>query len=314
MKILHTTGLVFAAIVLLLALAPGYRPISEPTAAELGKKLFSDPILSSNRTQSCASCHRPEFAFSDTSSVSFGAEGQLGSRNTPGITNMSFRSHFFWDGRAGTLQQQVLMPIANPVEMNLSVADAVRRLRADESYVVLFRKVYNAAPDSVNLAAALTAFIETLETGNTAFDRWAEGDTTAMSASALRGRDLFLVKAKCFDCHFGPDFTGDEFRNIGLYDGQRLTDTGRFAISQDSLDLGRFKVPGLRNVALTAPYMHDGSFKTLRQVIDYYDNPNHFEPNAVNRDTLLAQPLGLSEQEKLDLEAFMLALTDKIFE
>lgn len=122
-----------------------------------------------------------------------------------------------------------------------------------------------------------------------------------------------MKKGKCFDCHFSPDFTGDEFRNIGLFNGKNLNDAGRFAISKDSLDLGKFKVPGLRNIAVTAPYMHNGMFKTLEEVIDYYDQPNRLMPDAIGRDTLLAQPLNLSLEEKADLKAFLEALTDDRF-
>jgi cytochrome c peroxidase len=308
------TILLFPVGLLLLTVLLGSRQFTVPTTEEaLGEMLFSDPILSSNRTQSCATCHIPAFAFADTTAVSIGAEGTPGTRNTPGITNMGGRPYFFWDGRAATLKEQVLQPISNPVEMNLSLEEAVRRLRNDARYAAAFQSVYQKAPDADQLAAALTAFIGTLEMGGSDFDRWMRGDENAMSASAVRGRTIFMEKGKCFDCHFGPDFTGDEFRNIGLYDGQALNDSGRFALTMDSTDLGKFKTPGLRNVALTAPYMHNGMFKTLREVIDYYDNPGHFLPDSQNRDTLLARPLQLTEQEKTDLEAFMLALTSKRF-
>jgi cytochrome c peroxidase len=129
-----------------------------------------------------------------------------------------------------------------------------------------------------------------------------------MSASAQRGHKIFNQKGKCFDCHFGPDFTGDEFRNIGLYNEKNLHDRGRATITGKEEDAGKFKVPGLRNVSKTAPYMHNGMFRTLREVIDYYDNPNKFVSDAINRDTLLARPLGLSERDKQDLEAFLRAL------
>lgn len=305
--------LLFAGAVLVLA--PSFRTTgSAPLASEdLGRLLFEDPILSSDQTISCASCHLPAFAFGDTSAVSLGVGGQKGTRNTPAITNMSARAAFFWDGRAGTLEQQVVMPIENPVEMNLSLPVALERLRNSARYRGYFKAIYGREPDTLTLADALASFVRTLETGDTPFDRWMRGDESAMSASAVRGRMIFMNKGKCFDCHFGPDFTGDEFRNIGLFDGAIRTDAGRFSITSDSTHLGKFKVPGLRNVAVSAPYMHDGSFRTLREVIDYYDQPDKFEPNSINRDTLFARPLGLSEQEKTDLEAFLLALTDDRF-
>ncbi|MCC6459689.1 MAG: c-type cytochrome [Saprospiraceae bacterium] len=283
------------------------------TSEDLGRLLFEDRILSSDESISCASCHLPAFAFSDTSAVSVGVFGQKGQRNTPAITNMSARPAFFWDGRAGTLEQQVLQPIENPIEMNLPLPVALDRLRQNARYKSFFQAIYGRQPDSLTLADALASFVRTLETGNTPFDRWMQRRDSSMSPSAVRGRQIFMNKGKCFDCHFSPDFTGDEFRNIGLYDGQKLNDPGRFAVTKDSADLGKFKVPGLRNIAVTAPYMHDGSFRTLREVIDYYDQPDKFVTHSKNRDPLLAQPLALTETEKQDLEAFLLALTDEQF-
>lgn len=286
----------------------------EPTdTIELGAMLFNDPILSSDQSVSCASCHIPAFAFSDTSALSKGVGGQLGTRNTPGITNMTAREHFFWDGRAATLEQQVIGPIENPVEMNLPIPIAIERLKAHPKYKRYFKHFYGRQVDKEALSNALASFIRTLETSNTPFDSYVNGNRSAMSESAIRGRLVFMKKGKCFDCHFTPDFTGDEFRNIGLFDGEKLNDTGRFDVTKKEEDKGKFKVPGLRNVALTAPYMHNGQFKTLREVIDYYDEPDKFGIHSIGRDTLLQRPLGLTETEKTDLEAFLRALTDKRF-
>jgi len=278
------------------------------TAVELGKRLFMDSILSEDFTLSCASCHIPEFAFADTSAVSLGVRKQKGSRNTPSSMNMSERPFFFWDGRAATLEEQALMPIANPVEMNLHVDTAVARLVSSSFYKEAFQRVYGKAPSKALLADAIASFERTLETGS-AHDRFAMGDSSAMSAAAIRGLDIFNVKGKCFDCHFGPDLTGDEFRSIGLLDGVNDKDMGRFDFTKDSIDAGKFKVPALRNTAVTAPYMHDGSFKTLREVIEYYNEPDKLRPHGINRDTLLAKPLGLTERDMQDLEAFLKALT-----
>lgn len=286
---------------------------SDPTdAASLGEMLFNDPILSSDQSVHCASCHIPRFAFSDTVAFSKGVAG-FGTRNTPGITNMDARPYFFWDGRAKSLEEQVLGPIENQQEMNLPLPIALERLRTDARYGRYFQAVFGKKPDSTNLAVALAAFVRTLETGDAPFDDWIQGNKTAISASAVRGRTIFLNKGKCFDCHFGPDFTGDEFRNIGLYNGKDLNDLGRFNQTKKEEDKGKFKVPGLRNTALTAPYMHNGQFKTLKEVIDYYDRPDHFGLNSIGRDTLLQRPLQLTETEKEDLEAFLNALTDKCF-
>jgi len=138
-------------------------------------------------------------------------------------------------------------------------------------------------------------------------------DEPGLNESQIRGRFLFMDKGKCFDCHFSPDFTGDEFRNIGLYDGKQFRDVGRFKITGDSSDLGKFKVPGLRNISMTAPYMHNGMFKTLKEVVDYYNNPSKFVENPINMDTLLHQPLHLSETEVNDLVHFLESLTDDRF-
>ena len=274
----------------------------------LGKQLFMDSILSEDYTLSCASCHRPYHAFADTSAVSTGVHGRKGTRNTPSAMNMTMRSSFFWDGRAATLEQQALMPIENPVEMNLPIDSAIARLRRHTYYSQAFVEVFGEQPTRENLGLALAEFERTLETSS-AYDRYMNGDTNAISASAKRGLTLFNEKAKCIECHFAADLTGDEFRNIGLYDNRKYKDVGRYSETKDSSDLGKFKVPSLRNVAVTAPYMHDGSFRTLAEVIDYYNTPNKFVKRAVNRDTLLNQPLRLTKQEMRDLEAFLHALT-----
>lgn len=305
-----TAMFLMACIVFLNSFRNGEQANAPKSLAELGELLFNDPILSSDKSISCASCHRPDFGFADTSAVSVGVLGRKGGRNTPSVLNMKNRAHYFWDGRASSLEQQALMPIENKDEMNLSIAEAVQRLRESKKYKKYFLKLQGRLPDKEGLASALAAFERTLETGNSPFDKYMnDDDPKAIPESAKRGHQLFLEKGKCFDCHFSPDFTADEFKNIGLYDEQKLKDKGRFAISNKKEDLGRFKVPGLRNIALTAPYMHNGMFKTLRQVIDYYDNPNSVVPNPINRDTSLSKPLNLTEQEKQDLEAFLISLT-----
>jgi cytochrome c peroxidase len=282
--------------------------------AELGKLLFHDPILSLDSTVSCASCHIPAFAFADTVPLSKGVGGAIGSRNTPSAMNMAARSHFFFDGRAATLAEQALGPIANPVEMNLPVDSAIARLNRHPAYRQYFRKLYRSRPTAALLGDALEAFQNTLETSSTPFDRWMKGDTDAMTPDQIAGRKVFMEKGKCFDCHFGPDFTGDEFRNAGLFDGAEWNDVGRFAVTKDSADLGKFKVPGLRNIAVTAPYMHNGRMATLREVIDFYNDPYSIVPTPINMDTIMEGPLHLSELEKQQLEAFLHALTDDRFE
>ncbi|MBU6340733.1 MAG: cytochrome-c peroxidase [Bacteroidetes bacterium] len=300
----------FATATAVLGLCGAFQQFSNPTAEQLGEKLFFDPILSADSTVRCASCHIPEFGFADTLVLSRGVGGRLGKRNAQGITNMSGRPHFFYDGRAASLEDQVLMPIQDTLEMRANLELVTRRLQKHPLYSLWFEQVYHAPPNSSMLAQALAAYVRTLETANTPFDRWMRDKPNPMSDAAVRGRRVFMNKGKCFDCHFSPDFTGDEFRNIGLYNGKNLSDKGRYNVSQNPPDLGKFKVPGLRNVAVTAPFMHNGMFKTLEEVIDYYDEPDRFVPDAINRDSLLAQPLHLTLQEKSDLKAFLEALTD----
>jgi cytochrome c peroxidase len=285
------------------------------TEAQLGEALFFDPALSRDSTVSCASCHKPEFAFADNVAFSKGIYGKLTGRNTPSAMNQTDRNYYFWDGRSETLEHQALGPVENPGEMDFPATLAVKRLMKSEKYLDAFMRIYNRVPDKSLLALAIASYERTLETGNTAFDKYMKGtDTILFPASAKRGLEIFNNKGKCFDCHFGPDFTGnDQFRNIGLYNGKELNDKGRILISDLPHDLGAFKVPGLRNIAHTSPYMHNGMFKSLKEVIDYYNEPDKFVPNSINRDSLLRKPLGLTENEKKDLENFLLSLSDERF-
>lgn len=295
------TGLIFAAF------KPG--PGSKITEVQLGRKLFFDKRFSINGQVACADCHRPEFAFADTAALSLGFDGRRTLRNSPGLTNLTGRPYLFWDGRVATLEEQVLHPVQNPLEMGMNLKELTHRLRSSKEYVQMFKAIYGKKPDALLAAKAIAAFEATLETGNSAFDRFMDGDSSAISLSAMRGREIFMNKGRCFDCHFGPDFTGDEFRNIGLFNAKNLNDSGRYVISRNKADLGAFRVPGLRNISLTAPYMHNGMFRTLGQVIDYYNEPDRVVPDAINRDTLLNRPLNLSPSEKSDLLTFLESLT-----
>lgn len=280
---------------------------------ELGEQLFFDPILSADNSLACASCHKPQFAFADNKAFSLGVNDSLGTRNTPSVMNMLSRSFFFHDGRAASLEEQAIGPVENPLEMNMSFDEAVKRIKANPEYVRVFKKIYKEEPNRKNITQALAEFQRSLESdGSAPHDLFVNGEhLNAMTASQQRGRKLFLAdESKCFDCHFGPDFTGDEFRNIGLYDGVKLVDKGRFDFTKDPKDIGKFKVPGLRNVALTAPYMHNGMFKTLEEVIDYYSNPYDFVKNPINMDTLMLKPLNFTKEEKTDLVNFLHSLTD----
>ena len=281
------------------------------TKAALGKKLFSEKILSKDSSVSCASCHKPDFAFADTLALSVGINGKLTRRNTPSVLNMKNRPYFFWDGRAVTLQEQSLLPIQNTDEMGLPIAEAIKRLNESKTYKILFQQFFKQNPNAKNLAAAFAAYEQTLETIDSKFDDWSN-DIKKLSASEERGRQVFISdKSKCFNCHRMEDFTTDEFKNIGLYNAKDLNDAGLYNITKKETDKGKFKTPGLRNIAVTAPYMHNGMFKTLEQVVAYYNDPGKIIKDPINIDDDLKQPLGLNEKEQKDLIAFLKTLTDK---
>jgi len=307
--------IIFMVCVAFVGLVSSTVPTSEvETKIQLGEKLFFDPILSKDSTISCSSCHRPELAFADSVALSVGINGQKGLRNAPSIMNMAFRGEFFYDGRAASLRDQIHFPIEDPLEMGAPYHEIISRIKRHTKYSPYFKKIYGEEPNGENIADAIASFEESLETANTEFDAWMHDKPNSMSPAAIRGRELFLSdRAKCFDCHFSPDFTGDEFKNIGLFDGIKYNDKGRFMITKDDADIGKFKVPGLRNVAVTGPYMHDGSFKSLEDVIEYYSDPYSFVSKPINMDPTLTKPIRFTEQEKSDLIAFLRSLTDRKF-
>lgn len=300
-----------ACLFLLICVAAGNPSPNPEKVKHLGEKLFTSTILSSDQTISCASCHKPRFAFADTTAFSRGIKNQATLRNTPSVMNVAERPYFFYDGRAASLEEQALGPIQNPLEMNLPFGEAIHRLSASKEWVDAFRKVYGHGPDSMSILGSLAAFERSLETSRSLYDLSRRGKAE-LSADAEEGRILFNGKAGCFDCHMGVDFTNDEFRNIGLFNGKNLNDSGRASITRNKEDLGKFKIPGLRNVAVTAPYMHNGMFKNLDQVIDYYNNPDMFVSDSRNRDSLV-HALGLTSVEKQQLKKFLESLTDKRF-
>ncbi len=311
MKCLILSLAVFTLIVIGSCQTPSLAlPIDE---IALGKKLFFETQLSRDNTISCGTCHQPSLAFSDSIAFSKGVRNQMASRNTPGIMNLLGHEPFFWDGRALGMEEQALGPIESRGEMDMPISDIANRLNSIPFYRQAFYSIYGTRPYPESIVKAIVAFESTLETSNTPFDRYMQGDTMAISASAKRGQQIFNVKGRCFDCHFGPDFTGDDIKSIGLFDGKSWNDSGRFLVTRLPSDLGKFKTPGLRNVAITAPYMHNGRLKTLEAVIDYYNNPDLLVPNHQNRDTVLKRPLGLSAAEKSDLLAYLKTLTDEQF-
>ena len=299
------------AFILLLSAGFNEKISDITTKAALGKKLFSEKILSKDSSVSCASCHKPSFAFADTMAFSIGIAGKPTKRNTPSVLNMKNRPYYFWDGRAASLEEQALMPIQNPDEMGLTIPEAIERLNNNPTYKLLFKRIFNQPVTAKNLSAAFAAYEQILETVDSKFDDWSN-DLKELTASEERGRQVFIgSKSRCFNCHFQEDFTDDNFKNIGLFNSIELNDSGRFNISKEKTDMGKFKTPGLRNVAVTAPYMHNGMFRTLEEVVAYYNDPAKLVSNAINIDPALTKPLGLTTKEQNDLIAFLKTLTDK---
>jgi cytochrome c peroxidase len=289
----------------LFAPVPDDNPLTRERIA-LGARLFVDPLLSVDRSVSCSSCHRPANAFSDSIPFSRGAHGRTGKRNAPSILNVVYRSSFFWDGRASSLEEQVLQPIQDSLEMDLPLAELESRVRESASYSRAFRRAFGEDVSAQNIARALASYLRTLRSGNAPIDRFKNGDTTALSPLARRGADLFVGKAHCAACHLGPNLSDGDFHSTGVaWRGDTLRDPGRFAVTGRAEDRGLFKTPSLRNVAVTAPYMHDGSMRTLEEIIEFYDGGGRRNPNL---DPVI-RPLRLTPEEKRALAEFLDGLT-----
>jgi cytochrome c peroxidase len=290
------------------AVAPVDSPLTE-ARAQLGRRLFFDRRLSRTGQVACGSCHKQENAFSDPMSVSTGVDGRMGMRNAPALVNLAWDATFFWDGRAASLEEQVTKPIENPLEMDLALDDALTVVGADASYVRDFATAFGIGrPSLETLRQALASFVRTLVSGSSPYDKHLRGDDTAFGAAAQRGEALFLSdKAACSHCHPGGPLTNGGYFNNGTYVAGG--DPGRQAITGLPGDLGKFKVPTLRNVAASAPYMHDGSVATLQDVIEQYARGGRGDPTT---DPQII-PLSLSEGDKADLLAFLVALTDDHF-
>lgn len=276
-----------------------------PARAALGRRLFADTLLSRDRTISCRSCHDPARAFTDGRTLAVGVGGRKGKRNTPTLINRALGEAFFWDGRSGTLAEQARGPIENPLEMALPIDEAVRRLAGDSRYRRAFLEAFERAPSPETLGAALAAYEQTIFSTASPFDRFIAGDPGALSPAAHRGLALFGGKAGCGACHAGTNFTDEAYHALGVGD-----DEGRAAITRDPSDRGAFKTPTLREVARTAPYMHDGSLATLREVIEYYDRGGSGKADVDPR----VRPLGLTAEDKEDLLAFLESLSGTIVE
>jgi cytochrome c peroxidase len=298
---------------------PVDNPLTEE-GVELGRRLFFEPKLSVNNRQSCASCHQPAYAFSDAGKrFSSGAEGGTGTRNAMSLFNMAWKRSFFWDGRARSLRQQVLMPIQNAVEMHQSLDKVIAKLAADPDYPALFSTAFGSPGITTNrLALALEQFVLTRISCDSKLDRALQGGEQ-LTEQEKRGFDLFMTEydprrgmrgADCFHCHGGPLFQSQGFANNGL--DAEFADSGRGAVTGREWDKGRFAVPSLRNVELTGPYMHDGRFKTLEEVVAHYCTG--VKRSATLDPNLAKHPDGgvpLSKADQRALVAFLKTLTEE---
>ena len=289
---------------------PAANPLT-PEKAELGRRLFRDPVLSADRSISCASCHDPERSFTDDRPTAVGVYGRVGPRRVPKLLNRGYGRSFFWDGRIPILEDQVLQPVINSLEMDLELSEAVSRLAEDPSYPSEFRKTFGREPNQEDLARALASYVRTILSGASPYDRYLAGDADALDATERMGLELFRGKGNCVTCHLGPNLTDERFHNTGVgYKDGRFEDDGRFLVSGRDNDRGAFKTPTLRNAAETAPYMHDGSIATLEDVIDDYDKggtPNPYLDREIRK-------LGLTDAEKAALAAFVRSLTGSVQE
>lgn len=285
---------------------PEDNPIT-PQKIALGKKLFEDKRLSKDQSKACITCHQPENAFSDVVSFSEGVEGKMGERNSTPIFNVGYHPYFFRDGGALTLELQVVAPIENPLEMDMNIAELCLALDQDEEYHQLAQAIFGSNFTPNVLSKSLATYLRTLVSANSRYDKYKQGDKSALTELEIEGFELYDGKAGCFKCHDGFDFADYTFQNVGLY--TEYKDLGRMKVTGDSLDMGKFMVPSLRNLSYTAPYMHDGSLETLEEVIDLYDEggKGHW-----NQDFRIF-PLELTDYEKSALKAFLLTLNDEDF-
>lgn len=275
----------------------------------LGKKLFFDPVLSRDSSISCASCHLPQFAFSDTLAFSPGVEGAPGTRNAPSLANVAYHPYFTREGGVPTLEMQVLVPIQEHNEFDFNILLIAERLLQDSTYQQMSWEAYEREPDHFVITRAIACFERSLLSGNSPFDQYFfQENPSALSPSEKRGMDLFFdERTNCADCHSDFNFTNYAFENNGLY--ETYDDPGRFRLTGLETDRALFKVPSLRNVALTAPYMHDGSIHNLEDVVAHYNQGGADHPHK----NPLVRPLNLNAQERNDLVAFLLSLTDESF-
>jgi len=280
-----------------------------PEIFVLGRKLFYDPILSKDSTISCASCHQRIAAFGHFDHpLSHGINGLIGKRNVPSLQNLIWQDTYMWDGGVNNLEVQPISPITNPVEMNETLASVIEKLNRNKAYAEEFRIAFNdTVISSQELLKALAQFTGLMISADSRYDRYMKGEDT-FSGSEKNGLELF--RSKCATCHQEPLFTDNSYRNNGLKPDTSLQDKGRGAITGLKSDDYKFKVPSVRNTERNYPYMHDGRFRNLKGVLNYYGNPENFAPNSAKEIYKIGK---LSDQDKKDIIAFLLTLTDQTF-
>lgn len=277
---------------------------------ELGKRLFFDPIMSRDTTISCATCHRPELAFTDGLPVSKGIRGEFVTRNSPTLTNVAYQdSGLLLDGGVPTLEIQILVPVQEHSEFDFEMKLIAGRMKNDTTYVRLSQEAYGRAPSPFVITRSISAFERTLISGNSRYDQYINGDKKALTKEEQKGMDLFFNELHCAQCHGGFNFTNLTLQNNGLYAYPYPLDSGKMRVSKEEADRDMFKVPTLRNIEVTGPYMHDGSIATLEEVVEHYNKGGMQHPHKNDR----IQPLDLSNKQKEQLLAFLRSLTDKEF-
>ena len=303
---------------------PDGNPLTEDKAA-LGRKLFFDPILSEDGTVSCASCHQPDHGFASPDPKAIGLHGRVGKRNAPSLLNKAYDSHLFWDGRVEKLEEQAISPLSNPDEMGSDIQIAIDRLRESEEYVSLFEIAFADSGDSgekgggekgdkpdknvicsETIGQAIASFERTLVIGDSGVDRFRSANYKSLSESARQGMWIFESRGKCWKCHSSKTFSDQDFHNTGVSFDQEDRDVGRMEHTKDPEDRFKFKTPALRGVANTAPYMHDGSMATLREVVEFYNR------GGSQKDSQLSdkiEPLNLSEDDVDNPVEFLKALS-----
>ena len=286
---------------------PGNPPTREKV--ELGRHLYFDERLSAGGDVSCATCHHPDHGFTDNLPVSPGHKGQRGTRSAPTVINATYSYLQFWDGRAATLEEQALGPIQNPVEMGSTVEGMVATVQGIADYAPRFAAAFgDPAITAERVAQAIASYERTVLSGNSKWDRFMAGDAAAMSEPEKRGWELFKGKAQCTLCHAGQTFSDSDFHNLGVGMGAAKPDPGRFVVTNDEKDRGAFKTPTVRDITRTAPYMHDGSQRTLEEVVAFYNKGG--EKNRWLDPKI--RPLGLTREESADLIVFLRALDGEL--